>query len=167
MKKFLAILCLGLLRCNIGIAEITIFDCEILSFNLKGMSGSDKKRFSGKKISLTIDTETKIITNNFPDSEVFIVHGIQEQTEIKKAKVKKTKSLSSMTDLSKSPLQFIKNRNAYTYETEILFNDQKIYKYDGKVNLEFRWLEVKIDDNRSALANEIFERFYFKFDCPQ
>ena len=84
------------------------------------------------------------------------MHGIQEQTEIKKAKVNK-----------KSPLQFIKKRNAYTYETEIPFNDQKIYKYDGLVNLEFRWLEVKIDDNRSALAEEIFERFYFKFDCPQ
>jgi len=156
MKKLFGILVLGLLWCNIGIAEITIFDCEILSFNLKGMSGSDKKKFSGKKISLTIDTETKIITNNFPGSEVFIVHGIQEQTEIKKAKVNK-----------KSPLQFIKKRNAYTYETEIPFNDQKIYKYDGLVNLEFRWLEVKIDDNRSALAEEIFERFYFKFDCPQ
>ena len=143
--------------CNVGFAEITIFECEIYSDNLKGMAKSDKQKFSGKKISLTIDSETKIITNNFPDSEVFIVHGIEKQAKLKEFKVKK--------DANK--LKKFLSKDAYTYETEILFNDQKIYKYDGKVNLEFRWLEVKIDDNRSALANEIFERFYFKFDCPQ
>ena len=67
MKKLSLYIFLVLMWCNVGFAEITIFECEIYSDNLKGMAKSDKQKFSGKKISLTIDSETKIITNNFPD----------------------------------------------------------------------------------------------------
>jgi hypothetical protein len=82
MKKLLGILVLGLLWCNVGIAEEILLTCDVNSTSLKTMVREDQKRFLGKKISLTVDTEKKIVTNNDQDSNLFIVHGIKYQEKL-------------------------------------------------------------------------------------
>ena len=82
MKKFLIILITGILWCNVGFAEQILLTCDVNSTSLKTMDPEDQKRFLGKKISLTVDTEKKIVTNNDQESNLFILHGIKYQEKL-------------------------------------------------------------------------------------
>ena len=68
--------------CNVGFAEQILLTCDVNSTSLKTMDPEDQKRFLGKKISLTVDTETKIVTNNDQESNLFILHGIKYQEKL-------------------------------------------------------------------------------------
>ena len=82
MKKLFLYVFLALMFCNVGIAEEILLTCDVNSTSLKTMAREDQKKFLGKKISLTVDTETKIVTNNDQDSNLFILHGIKYQEKL-------------------------------------------------------------------------------------
>ena len=82
MKKLFLYIFLVLMVCNVGFAEQILLTCKVTSTSLKTMVREDQKRFLGKIISLTVDTETKIVTNNDQESNLFILHGIKYQEEL-------------------------------------------------------------------------------------
>ena len=59
MKKLSLYIFLVLMWCNVGFAEQILLTCDVNSTSLKTMDTEDQKRFLGKRISLTVDTEKK------------------------------------------------------------------------------------------------------------
>ena len=105
MKKLLGIIILGLLWCNVGFAEQILLTCDVNSTSLKTMDPEDQKRFLGKKISLTVDTDKKIITNNDQESNLFILHGIKSQEKLNQRRF----SLYPKSLYKETPEKFLEN----------------------------------------------------------
>ena len=60
MKKIFIYVFLGLLWCNVGVAEIVEFSCNVHSYNLGMISDEDKQRFKDKTEKGKCKTTTSI-----------------------------------------------------------------------------------------------------------
>ena len=91
--------------CNVGFAEQILVTCKVTSTSFKTMVREDQKRFLGKKISLTVDTDKKIITNNDQESNLFILHGIKSQEKLNQRRF----SLYPKSLYKETPEKFLEN----------------------------------------------------------
>ena len=146
MKKAILIIVLCFLWSNVGVAEQILLNCKVNESYLEAIAKSDRQRFSGKTISLTIDTEEKVIKNNDQESELILLHGIAEQAEFKEPK-----------------------DDWLYYTTEIRLDDETIYKYKGSITPDWtgqkRDLRVEIDADRGAVKEMFLKGLKFKFWC--
>jgi len=124
MKKLSLYVFLVLMFCNVGFAEQILLTCKVTSTSLKTMVREDQKRFLGKIISLTVDTETKIVTNNDQDSNLFVVHGIKYQEKLNQKAFALPKNLYKET-----PENFLENSKRGIYgRYHVLSEDYKNLK---------------------------------------
>ena len=154
MKKLLGIVVLGLLWCNVGFAEEILINCVIEDFNLKAIGKKDRPRFVGQTISLKIDTERKIITNINPDSNVYLIHGIENQVELKILEKKKSETASlpvvtrdiflerSKKIVAKKKVTLSKDYKNLKKDTVITFENVKNFTAE-------EWFDIPVDDRRS------------------
>ena len=160
MKKLLGILVLGLLWCNVGIAEEILLTCDVNSTSLKTMDPEDQKRFLGKKISLTVDTETKIVTNNDQDSNLFILHGIKYQEKLNQKAFPLPKNLYKETPEKFLEISKMKVATRYVFLSE----DYKNLKKGTQITLENvrdfsaeEWFNIPVNDPQT-LRNLISDK---------
>ena len=83
MKKLSLYIIVGLMFCNVGVAEQVEFSCKVGSFDLWGMTSEDKQRFKKKTIKFLVDTDEMKIYNNSEDDELSVIHGIENSIDIK------------------------------------------------------------------------------------
>ena len=160
MKKLLGILVLGLLWCNVGFAEQILLTCDVNSTSLKTMDPEDQKRFLGKKISLTVDTETKIVTNNDQESNLFILHGIKYQEKLNQ----KTFPSPKIYD-KKTPEGFLEiSKKKVAIGFVLLSEDYKNLKKGTQITLENvrdfsaeEWFNIPVNDPQT-LRNLISDK---------
>jgi len=162
MKKLFLYIFLVLMWCNVGFADQILLNCKIKETDLKAIAKSDRQRFVGKTISLTIDTEEKIIINNNLDDETLLLHGIYGQVKLTDVQRRKSENESKgITDA----LNFFGNTYTYTNEIPLNDEDQTVYKFKGGIKLKIKKLEVAIDANRGAVTEMILKDLKFEFDC--
>jgi hypothetical protein len=154
MKKLSLYVFLGLLWCNVGVAEEILINCLIRDSNLKAIDKKDRPRFIGQTISLKIDTERKIITNTKPDSEVYLIHGISDQveTEIIKRKKSETASIPVVTRdifLERSKKIIVKKKVTLSKDYKNLKKGTVITFENIKDFTAEEWFDIPVDDRRS------------------
>ena len=160
MKKLLGIIILGLLWCNVGFAEEILLTCDVNSTSLKTMDPEDQKRFLGKKISLTVDTETKIVTNNDQESNLFILHGIKYQEKLNQKTFPSPKIYDKKTPEGFLEISKIKVASKYV----LLSEDYKNLKKGTQITIgnvrDFsaeEWFNIPVNDPQ-ALRNLISDK---------
>ena len=151
MKKAILILVIGLFWSNVGFAEQILLNCKVKESDLEAIAKSDRKRFVGRTISLTIDTEEKVIINNNLDDETLLLHGIYGQVKLQDA--------AKMENDPSAGFFF----TTYTYTNEIPLNDedQTVYKFKGGIKLKMKMLDVEIDANRGAVTEMLLKKLKF------
>ena len=148
--------------CNVGFAEQILLTCDVNSTSLKTMDTEDQKRFLGKKISLTVDTETKIVTNNDQESNLFILHGIKYQEKLDQKIIFSPK----IYDIKpKTPEEFLeRSKKKLVIGYVVLSEDYKNLKKGTQITFENvrdfsaeEWFNIPIDD-RIELENLKLEK---------
>ena len=160
MKKAILVLLVGLFWCNVGFAEEILLTCDVNSTSLKTMDPEDQKRFLGKKISLTVDTETKIVTNNDQESNLFILHGIKYQEKLNQ----KTFPSPKIYD-KKTPEGFLEiSKKKVAIGFVLLSEDYKNLKKGTQITLENvrdfsaeEWFNIPVNDPQT-LRNLISDK---------
>jgi len=149
MKKLSLYIFLVLMVCNVGFAEEILLTCDVNSTSLKTMDPEDQKRFLGKKISLTVDTEKKIVTNNDQDSNLFIVHGIKYQEKLNQKAFPLPKNLYKETP--EKFLEISKMKVATRYN--VLSEDYKNLKKGTQITIKNvqdfsaeEWFNIPLND---------------------
>ena len=149
MKKLSLYVFLLLMFCNVGIAEEILLTCDVNSTSLKTMVRKDQKKFLGKKISLTVDTETKIVTNNDQDSNLFILHGIKYQEKLNQKAFPLPKNLYKETP--EKFLEISKMKVATRYN--VLSEDYKNLKKGTQITIKNvqdfsaeEWFNIPLND---------------------
>ncbi len=146
--------------CNVGVAEQILLTCDVNSTSLKTMDPEDQKRFLGKKISLTVDTETKIVTNNDQESNLFILHGIKYQEKLNQ----KTFPSPKIYD-KKTPEGFLEiSKKKVAIRFVLLSEDYKNLKKGTQITLENvrdfsaeEWFNIPVNDPQT-LRNLISDK---------
>jgi len=146
--------------CNVGVAEQILLTCDVNSTSLKTMDPEDQKRFLGKKISLTVDTETKIVTNNDQESNLFILHGIKYQEKLNQ----KTFPSPKIYD-KKTPEGFLEiSKKKVAIGFVLLSEDYKNLKKGTQITLENvrdfsaeEWFNIPVNDPQT-LRNLISDK---------
>jgi len=160
MKKLSLYIFLVLMFCNVGVAEQILLTCDVNSTSLKTMDPEDQKRFLGKKISLTVDTETKIVTNNDQESNLFILHGIKYQEKLNQ----KTFPSPKIYD-KKTPEGFLEiSKKKVAIGFVLLSEDYKNLKKGTQITLENvrdfsaeEWFNIPVNDPQT-LRNLISDK---------
>jgi hypothetical protein len=154
MKKLSLYVFLGLLWCSVGFAEEILINCVIQDFNLKAIDKKDRPRFVGQTISLKIDTERKIITNINQDSNAYLIHGIEDQVELKISKIEKS-GTASTTVLTRD-LFLERSKKIVAKKKVTLSKDHKNLKKGTVITFENvknftaeEWFDIPVDDRRS------------------
>ena len=145
---------------NVGVAEQILLTCDVNSTSLKTMDPEDQKRFLGKKISLTVDTETKIVTNNDQESNLFILHGIKYQEKLNQ----KTFPSPKIYD-KKTPEGFLEiSKKKVAIGFVLLSEDYKNLKKGTQITLENvrdfsaeEWFNIPVNDPQT-LRNLISDK---------
>jgi hypothetical protein len=145
---------------NVGFAEQILLTCDVNSTSLKTMDPEDQKRFLGKKISLTVDTETKIVTNNDQESNLFILHGIKYQEKLNQ----KTFPSPKIYD-KKTPEGFLEiSKKKVAIGFVLLSEDYKNLKKGTQITLENvrdfsaeEWFNIPVNDPQT-LRNLISDK---------
>ena len=146
--------------CNVGVAEQILLTCDVNTTSLKTMDPEDQKRFLGKKISLTVDTETKIVTNNDQESNLFILHGIKYQEKLNQ----KTFPSPKIYD-KKTPEGFLEiSKKKVAIGFVLLSEDYKNLKKGTQITLENvrdfsaeEWFNIPVNDPQT-LRNLISDK---------
>ena len=160
MKKVIVAVLLGMLWCNVGFAEEILLTCDVNSTSLKTMVREDQKRFLGKKISLTVDTEKKIVTNNDQESNLFILHGIKYQEKLNQKAFPSPKIYDKKTPEGFLEISKIKVASKYV----LLSEDYKNLKKGTQITIgnvrDFsaeEWFNIPVNDPQ-ALRNLISDK---------
>ena len=160
MKKLSLYVFLALIFCNVGIAEEILLTCDVNSTSLKTMVRKDQKKFLGKKISLTVDTETKIVTNNDQESNLFILHGIKYQEKLNQKAFPSPKIYDKKTPEGFLEISKIKVASKYV----LLSEDYKNLKKGTQITLENvrdfsaeEWFNIPVNDPQT-LRNLISDK---------
>ena len=130
MKKIFIYVFLGLLWCNVGVAEIVEFSCNVHSYNLGMISDEDKQRFKDKTIKLLVNTDKMKIYNNGEDSELSVITGIEFLRE-RKLNIGIDASDSRVKVDNKTTAEELKNPDEFAEELLLKYKKDFLFIVDG------------------------------------
>ena len=130
MKKLSLYVFLSLLWCNVGVAEIVEFSCNVHSYNLALISDEDKQRFKDKTIKLLVNTDKMKIYNNGEDSELSVITGIEFLRE-RKLNIGIDASDSRVKVDNKTTAEELKNPDEFAEELLLKYKKDFLFIVDG------------------------------------
>ena len=119
---------LGLMWCNVGVAEQVKFSCKVGFFDLLSITNEDKQRFNKKTIKFLVDTDEMVIFNNSDDNELSVIHGIGNSIDIKKGINKTGASLKDLR-IKKLLKKIIKESKTNEKQLVIKTPEELLLKY--------------------------------------
>ena len=157
MKKLLTILVLGLLWCNVGVAEILKYNCLIYSDKLENIADVTRTRFNGKVLKIEFDTESNKILNK-SDNELNILLGFDNEVEMYAEQRKSYDGYPQKDKLFKYTSEYTAN----SFKSDV--PEAVIYSYEGTLYTTGspygRYIKITIKDESK------YETFYLSASCP-